>query len=70
MTIDWTKATIRVTVPVQHTATTDTQELDVPVEDFAAWMFDAYSKRVRAQMAKQAVERLKSADAKPTGDHP
>ena len=55
--IDWTKATIGVTVPVQHTATTDMQTLDIPLEQFAAMLFDAESKRIRREMAKKAVAR-------------
>jgi hypothetical protein len=57
MNIDWTKATIKVTVQIQHTATTSAQEVDVPVEQFAAWIMDAHSRHVRAEMARKAVAR-------------
>jgi hypothetical protein len=65
MTIDWTKATVKVTVPVQHTATSATQEIDIPVEQFAGWIFDAYSRHVRADMARKAVARRDEVAASP-----
>jgi hypothetical protein len=65
MNIDWTKATVKVTVPIQHTATTDTQEVDVPVEQFAAWIFDAYSKQVRSEFARKAVARREESAVAP-----
>jgi hypothetical protein len=57
MIFDWTKATVKVTVPVQHTATTATQDVDIPLEQFAAMLFDAQSSRVRREMATKAVAR-------------
>lgn len=63
MKFDWDAATVKVTVPVQHTATTDKQDIDVPMADFVAMMFDLYSRRVRAEMARKAGERTKELQA-------
>jgi hypothetical protein len=39
MTFDWDAATVKVTVPVSHTATTETQEIEMPVAVFARLLF-------------------------------
>lgn len=67
MTVDWSKATVTVKVPVQHTATTEVQEIEVPVEQFAAMLFDAYSAGVRAEMAKRAAARIQRLQAEASG---
>lgn len=60
MDFDWDAATITVKVPVQHTAMKETQDITLPLPQFATMLLDLHSRHVRQQMAKQAVQRRQS----------
>ena len=47
--IDWTKATVKVGVPVVHTATSDLQEIEIPLANFfllAKWAYEQDLKKI------------------------